>query len=66
MKAHKKLARATRTRRRPRVCDNATMPTNEELQAIAERIARDYFGLDENMNNKNRGEGWPGISSYQE
>lgn len=55
MKAHKKLARSTRTRRRPRVSEDETMPTKEELQAIAERIARAYFGLDEDLNNKSRG-----------
>lgn len=64
MKAHKKLVRATKTRRRPRVCENAMMPTKEELQAIservaqaiAERVARAYLGFDENTNNQKRGE----------
>lgn len=55
MKAHKKLVRATKTRRRPQVSESAKMPTKDELQAIAERITRSYFGLDENMNNKKRG-----------
>jgi len=38
MKGHKKLVRATKTRRRPKINDDSIMPKKDELMAIASSI----------------------------